>query len=65
MVLTSFDPHSFMRSCEFMALLHLVGEGREVLLKDAAHRSLANSSLCGQLGRRMTGDLSSTFPSCF
>ena len=46
-VSTSFDPHSFMRGCELMALLHLVGEGLEVLLKDAVHRSLADSSLCG------------------
>ena len=35
-VSTSFDPHSFMRGCELMALLHLVGEGLEVLLKDSA-----------------------------
>ena len=59
---TSFVPHSVMRGCELMALLHLVGEGLEVILKDAAHRSLADISFCGQFGR---GDLSSTFPSCF
>ena len=43
-VLTSFDPHSFMRGCELMALLHLIGEGLEVPLKNAAHQSLADSS---------------------
>ena len=53
-VLTSFDPRSFMRRSELMALLHLVGEGLEVLLENAAHRSLADSSLCGQFGRRTT-----------
>ena len=53
-VATSFDPHSFMRGCELMALLHLVGDGLEVLLKDAAHRSLADSSLCGQFGCQTT-----------
>ena len=53
-VSTSFDPHSFMRGCELMALLHLVGKDLEVLLKDAAHRSLADSSLCGQFGRWTT-----------
>ena len=42
----------FMRECELMALLHLVGEGLEVLPKDAAHRNLADFSLCGQFGRR-------------
>ena len=36
-------------------LLHLVGEGLEVLLKDAANQSLADSSLCGQFGHRTTG----------
>ena len=46
---TSFDPHSFMRGCELLALLNLVVEGFEVLLKDAGHRSLADSSLCGQI----------------
>ena len=54
-VSTSFDPHSFMSGYKLMALLHLVREGLEVLLKDAAHRSLADSSLCGQFGRRTTG----------
>ena len=54
-VSTSFDLHSFMRGCELMALLHLVGKGLEVLLKDAAHRSLEDSSLCCQFGRRTTG----------
>ena len=52
---TSFNIHSSMRRCELTALLHLVGEGLEVLLKDAAHRSLADSSLCGQFGHRTTG----------
>ena len=46
-VSTSFDLHLFMCECELMALLHLVGEGLEVLLKDAAYRSLADSRLCG------------------
>ena len=64
-VSTSFDPHSFMRGCELMALLHLVGEGLEVLLKDAAHWSLADSSLCGQFGRRMTGICPQLFPRVF
>ena len=64
-VSTSFDPHSFMRGCELMALLHLVGEGLEVLLKDAAHRSLADCSLCGQLGRRTTGIGPQLFPRVF
>ena len=62
---TSFDPHSFMRRCELMALLHLVGEGLEVLIKDAAHRSLADSSLCGQFGRRTTGICPQLFPRVF
>ena len=64
-VSTSFDPHSFMRGCKLMALLHLVGEFLEVLLKDAAHRSLADSSLCGQFGRRTTGICSQPFPRVF
>ena len=64
-VSTSFDPHSFMRECELMALLHLVGEGLEVLLKAAAHRSLADSSLCGQFGRRTTGICPQLFPHVF
>ena len=51
-----------MRGCELMALLHLVGEGLEVLLKNAAHRSLADSSLCGQFGRRTTGICPQLFP---
>ena len=54
-VSTSFHPHSFMRGCQLLALRHLVGEGLEVLLKNAAHRRLADSSLCGQFGRRMMG----------
>ena len=36
-------------------LLHLVGEGLEVLLKNAAQRSLVDSILCGQFGRRIEG----------
>ena len=52
---TSFDPHLFMSECELIALLHLVGEGLEVLRKDVAHQSLADSSLCGQFCRRTTG----------
>ena len=62
---TSFDPHLFMRGCELMALLHLVGEGLEVLLKDAAHRSLADSSLCGQFGRQTSGICPQLFPRVF
>ena len=58
---TSFDPHSFIRGCKLKALLHLAGEGLEVLLKDAAHRSLADSSLCGQFGRRTTEICSQLF----
>ena len=61
-VSTSFDPHSFMRECELMALLHLVGECLEVLLKD---RSLADSSLCGQFGRRTTVICPQLFPRVF
>ena len=64
-VSTSFDPHSFMRGCEFMAFLHLVGEGLEVLFKDAAYRSVADSSLCDQFGRRTTGICSQLFPRVF
>ena len=61
---TSCDPHSFKRGCDLMALLHLVGEGLEVFLKDAAHRSLADASLCGQFGHRTTGICPLLFP-CF
>ena len=64
-VSTSFDPHSFMRGCELMALLHLLGEGLEVFLKDAAHRSLADSSLCGQFDRRTTEICFQLFPRVF
>ena len=64
-VSTYFDPHSFMRGCEFMALLYLVGKDLEVLFKDAAHRSLADSSLCGQFGRRTTGICPQLFPRVF
>ena len=61
----SFDPHSFVCGCELMALLHLVGEGHEVLFKDAAHRSQADSSLCGQFGHRTTGICPQLFPRVF
>ena len=54
-----------MRGCELMALLHHVGEGLEVLLKDAAHRSLADSCLCGQFGHRTTGICPLLFPRVF
>ena len=64
-VSTSFDPHSFMCGCELMALLHLVGEGLEVLLKDAAHRCLADSSLCGQFARQTTRICPQLFPRVF
>ena len=64
-VLTSFDPHSFMRGCERLALLHLVGEGLGVLLKDTAHRSLDDSSLCSQFGLRTTGICFQLFPRVF
>ena len=64
-VSTSFDLYPFMRGCELMALLHLVGEGLDILLKDAAHRSLADSSLCGQFGRRTTGICLQLFPRVF
>ena len=62
---TSFDPHSFMRGCELMALLHLVGEGLVILLKNAAHQSLADSNVCVQFGRRATGICSQLFPRVF
>ena len=54
-----------MRGCKLMALLHFEGEGLEVLLKDAAHRSLADFSLCGQFGRRTTGICPQLFPRVF
>ena len=54
-----------MRGCELMALLHLVGEGLEVLLSDAAHRSLADSSVCGQFDRRTPGICPQLFPCVF
>ena len=62
---TSFDPYLFMRGRELTALLHLVGEGLEVLLSNAAHRSLADSSLCGQFSRRTTGICSQLFSLVF
>ena len=40
-----FDPYSFMRGCELMALLRLVGEGLEVLLKDIFHSDIF-SNIC-------------------
>ena len=58
-------PSSFMRGCELMALLNLVGECLEVLLKDAAHRSLADSSFCCQFGRRTMGLCPQLFPRVF
>ena len=64
-VSTSFDPHSFMRGCKLMALLHLVGEGLEVLVKDAAHRSLADSSFFGQFGHWTTEICPQLFPCAF
>ena len=64
-VSTSFDPHSFMRGCELMALLHLVEEGLETLLKNAAHQSLADCSLCVQFGRRTKGIYPQIFPRVF
>ena len=64
-VSTSFDPHSFMRGCELMALLHLVGKGLEILLKDAAHRCLADCNHCGQFGRRTTEICPQLFPHVF
>ena len=54
-----------MRGCELMALLNLIGEGLEVLLKDAAHRSLADSSFCGQFGRQTTGICPQLLPRVF